>query len=220
MKIGNPYLRPQFTQSVELAYRLKWEAGSFFLAGYYKQIEDPYMRVYTADTTNETYDVIVKTYANTGGAKNVGLELVFSQQILDAWKLSASANYYQNRIEAYEGSLLFPYPHAFVIASSSENTWDAKLSNTFQLGDHLEAQLTAVYFAPKNIPQGRQLSRSSIDVGITQKLFDGRGELSFSASDILNNFGIRQEIQGEGFAADYENYYETQVFRLGLKYKF
>jgi outer membrane receptor protein involved in Fe transport len=220
LKIGNPYLRPQFTQSFELAYRLKWESGMFFLAGYYKLIDDPYMRVYTADTANATYDVIVKTYANTGGAKNVGLELVFSQQILEIWKLSGNANFYQNSIEAYEGSLLFPYPHTFAIVSSAENTWDAKLSNTFTINDNLEVQVTAVYFAPKNIPQGRQLSRSSIDFGITQKLFEGKGELSFSASDILNHFGIRQEIYGEGFTATYENYYETQVFRLGLKYKF
>jgi len=62
--------------------------------------------------------------------------------------------------------------------------------------------------------------RNSIDFGITQKLFEGKGEISFSASDILNTFGIRQEIVGEGFTATYENYYETQVFRIGMKYKF
>ena len=220
LKIGNPYLRPQFTQSFELAYRLKWESGMFFLSGYYKLIEDPYMRIYTSDTTNATYDVIVKTYANTGSATYVGMEMVFSQQILKIWKLSGNANIYRNSIEAYEGSLLFPYPHTFAIHSSAENTWDAKLSNTFTINDHLELQLTAVYFAPKNIPQGRQLSRSSIDFGINHKVFDGKGEISFSASDIFNTFGIRQDIVGEDFTATYENYYETQVFRLGLKYKF
>lgn len=220
LKVGNPYLRPQFTESFELAYRLKWESGMVLLAGYFKLIDDPYMRIYTADTTNATYDVIVKTYANTGGAKNAGLELVFSQQILEIWKLSGNANMYRNSIDAYEGSLLFPYPHTFAIISSVENTWDAKLSNTFSINDNLEVQLTAVYYAPRNIPQGRQLSRSSIDVGITQKLFEGKGEISISASDIFNNFGIRQEIYGEGFSATYENYYETQVFRIGLKYKF
>jgi outer membrane receptor protein involved in Fe transport len=220
LKVGNPYLRPQFTQSFELAYRLKWESGMFLLAGYYKLIDDPYMRIYTADTTNTTYDVIVKTYANTGGANNLGIELVFSQQILEIWKLSGNANIYRNSIDAYQGSLLFPYPHTFSIDNTSENTWDAKLSNTFSVNDRLELQLTAVYYAPKNIPQGRQLSRSSIDFGITQKVFEGKGEISFSASDIFNNYGIRQEIMGDGFTATYENYYETQVFRLGLKYKF
>ena len=220
LKIGNPYLRPQFTQSFELGYRLKWESGMCYLAAYYKTILDPYMRVYTADTSNLNYDVIVKTYANTGKARNVGLELLFSQQILDVWKLSGNANIYRNTIDSYEGFLLFPYPHAFTIEPSAETTLDAKLSNTFTLNDRLELQLSAVYYAPKNIPQGRQLSRYSIDLGITQKIFKGRGEIAISASDLSNHFGIRQEIEGEGFSALYENYYETQVYRVGLKYKF
>ena len=55
---------------------------------------------------------------------------------------------------------------------------------------------------------------------IIQKLFKGMGEISFSASDILNNFGIRQEIVGDGFTATYDKYYETQVFSIALKYKF
>ncbi len=220
LKVGNPYLRPQFTQSFELAYRLKWETGMVFLSGYYRLTENPYMRVYTEDTSNIDYNVIVKSYANTGSSTNGGFELLFSQQILKIWKLSGNANFYKNTIDTYEGSLLFPYPHNFTIEPSAENTWDAKLINSFKVDDNLEIQLTAIYYAPKNIPQGEQLARSSIDFGITQKIFKGKGEVSFSASDIFNTFGIRQEIYGEGFSASYENYYETQIFRLGMKYRF
>ena len=96
----------------------------------------------------------------------------------------------------------------------------SKLSNHFSITDNLELQLTAVYYAPRNIPQGEQLSRYSVDFGLTQKIFEGKGEISFSASDIFNTFGIRQTIEGDGFNATYENYYETQIFRLGLKYRF
>ncbi|MDX2431743.1 MAG: outer membrane beta-barrel family protein, partial [Bacteroides sp.] len=220
LKVGNPYLRPQFTQSFELAYRFKWETGMVFISGYYRLIENPYMRIYSIDSTNTNYDVIVKSYANTGSANNGGFEILFSQQILKIWKLSGNANFYKNTIDSYEGSLLFPYPHNFIIETSAENTWDAKLINSFKVGKNLQVQLTAVYYAPKNIPQGEQLSRSSIDFGITQKVFKGKGEVSFSASDIFNTFGIRQEIYGDGFSAIYENYYETQIFRLGIKYRF
>jgi len=49
---------------------------------------------------------------------------------------------------------------------------------------------------------------------------NGKGEILFSFSDIFNRFGIRQELQGDGFSALYENYFETQVVRAGFKYKF
>lgn len=220
LKVGNPYLRPQFTQSFELAYRLKWNSGMAYLAGYYRMISDPYMRIYTEDTTNVDYDVIVKIYANTGSAINTGLEVVFSQQILKFWKLSGNANYYRNSIDAYTGEVRFPYVHTFEISASEENTWDTKISNQFTVNDNLEFQLTVLYMAPKNIPQGKQYSRSSLDLGVSWKILKGKGVLNFSASDILNRYGIKQDIQGEGFRIEYENNFETQIFRLGMKYRF
>lgn len=219
LKVGNPYLRPQYTQSFELAYRLKWSSGMMYLAGYHRIITDPYMRIYTADTSNIDYDVIVKIYANTGSATNTGVELVFGQQLLKFWKISGNTNFYRNAIDAYTGEVRFPYVHTFKIASSEENTWDAKLSNQLKINNNLEIQVSAIYMAPKNIPQGRQYARSSIDLGLSLKILEGKGTVNLSASDILNTYGIRQDIEGEGFSAAYENYYETQIIRLGLKYR-
>ncbi|WP_249356472.1 outer membrane beta-barrel protein [Maribacter sp. ACAM166] len=71
----------------------------------------------------------------------------------------------------------------------------------------------------KTFPQGRELSRSSIDLGIKKNLWNKKAELTFSASDIFNRFGIRQEVRNEGFSAAYQNYFETQLFRGGFIYK-
>ncbi|MDG1805359.1 outer membrane beta-barrel family protein, partial [Flavicella sp.] len=220
LKIGNPYLRPQFTQSYEVAYKTSWELGSVYVSGYHRFIQNPYMRVYTKDEMNPIYDVIIKSYANTGSATNTGVELVFSQQVLEFWKLSGNGNLYNNSIAAYQGTLYFPYEHTFNVEASSEYTWDAKLNNQFEFENDLSFQLTAIYMADKNIPQGKQFSRASIDIGAKKKIWEGKGEINFAATDIFNTYGIKQNIKGDGFTAVYENYYQTQVFRLGLKYKF
>ena len=94
------------------------------------------------------------------------------------------------------------------------------MNNQVSLPKGFQIQLTGIYYAPKYIPQGKQLARSSVDLGVKQAVLAGRGELTFSFSDIFNQFGLRQEIDGEGFKALYENNYETQVARLGFKYKF
>ena len=178
------------------------------------------MRVYTQDASNIQTDVILKSYANTGEATNLGFELVFSQELMNFWKLSGNLNLYQNMIMAFKGKLLFPYEHTFNFAQTTDYTWDFKLINTFCLHNDFQVQLIGLYFAPKNLPQGKQLSRSSIDLGMKKKLWQGKGEFTFAFTDIFNQFGLRQEINGEGFTADYENYYETQVVRIGMKYKF
>jgi outer membrane receptor protein involved in Fe transport len=220
LKVGNPYLRPQFSQTFELAYKRLWETGSVFSSVYHRIIEDAFQRIYSIDDSDPDYSIINKIYQNTGSARNTGFEIVFSQSIKDFWKISGSFNGYNNEIDAYSGTLYFPYERPFSIDATTDKTWDAKLNNSFELKKDWEIQLTGVYYAAKNIPQGKQLSRSSIDLGIQKAILEGNGDLTLSFSDIFNDFGIRQEYYGDGFTALYENYYETQVVRIGFKYRF
>ena len=219
-KVGNPYLRPQFTQSFELAYKRMWETGSIYLSGYHKIIEDHFLRIYAIDSSNQVYDIINKIYQNVGEATNSGFEVLLTQSVGKSWKINGSLNWYKNVIDAFQGTLLFPYERAFNIERTEDNTWDAKITNQLELPKELQLQLTFIYYAPKNIPQGKQYSRSSLDLGVKKTIFNKKGELQFSFIDMLNQFGLKQDITGEGFTALYENYYETQVMRLGLTYKF
>ena len=220
LKVGNPYLRPQFTNTFELAYKHRWTDGSLSLAGYYREIKDPFTRIYSIDTTNTTYDIVNKIYQNVGSAANTGLEFIINQDITEFWKLTGSINWYKNSINTYEGKLLFPYERKFRIEKNTDYSADIKLNNQFTLPHDFQIQMTALYYTPKNIPQGRQMARSSIDFGVKKTIINGKGEITFSFSDIFNDFGIKQEIEGEGFTATYENFYETQIINLGFKYKF
>lgn len=220
LKVGNPYLRPQFTNTVEAAHRYNWGSGSLFSAVYHRQIKGAYQRILSVDNSNPDYDIVNKIYQNTGESTNTGIELLFSQDLTENWKLTASTNIYRNSIDAYQGILLFPFVRPFTIEETSNTAGDFKLSNTFALPLDIEAQVTGLYFSKRNIPQGEELARSSIDFGLKKSIWNKAGEITLSASDLFNNFGLRQRIDGEGFTALYENYYETQIVRLGMKYKF
>ena len=218
--MGNPYLRPQFTQTFELGYKRNWKTGSAFISGFYRIIDDPFLRIYSIDDRSEYYDIINKIYHNVGSATNTGIELILSQKINDLFKINGSFNAYRNLIRAFTGELLFPYKREFSFDETKYLTWDCKINGQINLPGQTQVQISAVYMAPKNIPQGRELSRSSVDLGFKKVLLNGNGELIFSFSDIFNDFGIHQEIEGNGFSAVYQNYYETQVARIGFKYKF
>ena len=220
LKVGNPYLRPQFTDAMELAHKYSWGSGSLFSALYHRMIKDQYMRIFSIDDSNPDYDIVNKIYQNTGNATNTGIELLLSQDMTRNWKLSASFNWYANHIDNYTGSLLFPYVRPFFIEKSTDNSGDFKINNEVTLPKNWTLQLTGLYYSDKNIPQGKELSRSSIDAGIKKIVWDGHGEFTLSASDIFNTFGLRQEVKSDGFRAIYENYFETQIARVGFKYKF
>lgn len=220
LKVGNPYLRPQFTQTFELAYKLAWKEGSAYLAGYHRLTESPFLRVYSVDSSAVGYDIVNRIYQNVGSATNTGFEVLLSHQFTRFWKFNGSVNWYLNVVEAFEGNLLFPTERPFHIEWTADNTWGIKLSNLLTLPYKAQVQLSFLYDAPKNIPQGRLYARSSLDIGIKKSIFKDRGELSFAVTDVFNSYGLRQEVSGEGFQVVYENYYETQVATLGLSYKF
>ncbi|WP_300976846.1 outer membrane beta-barrel protein, partial [Flavobacterium sp.] len=74
--------------------------------------------------------------------------------------------------------------------------------------------------APDIIPQGKIKSRFSLDLGLKKAIQKGKGELFFNATDLLNTMIIKKDINGQGFNYTSNDYYETQVIRLGYSYKF
>lgn len=219
LKVGNPYLRPQFTRTVELAYRRLWNTGSAYAAVYTRTSDDAFQRIFSIDESDPDYDIINRIYQNTGRATNRGIELLWSQEVKTFWQYSLGFNFYRIGIQEYTGTLLFPTVRPFTLEASTENSWDLKFNNQFTLSKGWKAQLTAIYLAARNIPQGRQLARSSVDFAISRPVFAGKGEVVLAATDIFNGFGLRQEIQGEGFTARYENLYESQQVRVGVNWK-
>lgn len=219
LKVGNPYLRPQFTDALELAHKYLWSTGSLFTSVYHRMIQDQYMRIYSIDDSNPDFDIVNRIYQNTGKATNTGLELLLSQDISNNWKVSGTFNWYSNAINAYEGTLLFPYERSFSIQKTTVDAWNLKINTEMTFPKDLSVQLTGIYYSDRNIPQGKELSRSSIDFGVKKRFWNKKAELTISASDIFNRFGIRQEVSAEGFRVLYQNYFETQIFRVGFKYK-
>lgn len=74
--------------------------------------------------------------------------------------------------------------------------------------------------APDIVPQGKTYSRFYIDFGIKKSLQSGKGEVFLNATDIANTLRIKREVKGDGFNYVSNDYYETQVIRLGYTYKF
>jgi hypothetical protein len=220
LKVGNPYLRPQFTERYELAYERLWSRGSGVVSLYRRNIDDPFVRVFAIDSSNGSYDIVNRIYQNVGSGTHTGVEVVFNHDIGEHWQLSGSANWYESVIDPAETTLLFPVRRPFSVPRTEDDTWDMKLNSLLKLSNGIEAQLAVVYYAAKPIAQGREAARSSVDLGFKKPVLDMRAELVLSVTDLFNEFGIRHEIEGNGFTAVYENFYESQTVTVGMSYRF
>lgn len=217
IKVGNPALRPQFTNSIELGYKNTWDNGYFYSAVYHRFANGTITRI---SSTVPGSTLIYAIFQNAGKSYNTGLEVILNQKISDVYSFNINGNIYRNQINAFTVQNLYPEPNTFSAAQQSAVSGNLKLNNTFRFAKEWNAQITAVYLAPDIIPQGKTLSRFSIDAGIKKSIQSGKGELFFNATDLLNTMVIKRKINGTGFHYTSDDYYETQVIRLGYSYKF
>jgi outer membrane receptor protein involved in Fe transport len=217
IKVGNPALRPQFTNSFELGYKTNWNKGYFYSAAYHRFAEGTITRISSiAPNSNLIYAI----FQNAGRSYNTGLEVVLTQEVAKWYSFNLNLNGYHNQINAFSVENKYPVPNTFSADKQEIISGNIKLNNTFHLPKNFDAQLTAIYLAPDIIPQGKIAQRFSLDLGIKKSLQKGKGELFLNATDILNTMIIKKEIQGQGFKYISTDYYETQVIRLGYNYKF
>ena len=217
IKVGNPALRPQFTNAIEFAYKKTWGSGSLYNAIYHRIADGTITRI---SSTIPPSNLIYAIFQNVNKSFNSGVEIIYAQEISNQYKFSFNLNGYKNQIDAFSVENKYPSTHSFSADKQEIFSANIKLNNTFHFAKNIDAQLMAIYLAPDIIPQGKINSRFSLDVGIKKSIQKSKGELFFNATDLLNTMITKKEIKGQGFIYTSYDYYETQVIRVGYSYKF
>jgi outer membrane receptor protein involved in Fe transport len=217
IKVGNPGLRPQFTNSVELGYKNTWSNGYFYAAMYHRFADGTITRI---SSTVPDSKLIYAVFQNAGKSFNTGIETILNQKVSSIYSFNINGNLYRNQINAFTVENLYPEPNTFSADRQTALSGNLKFNNMFRFAKGWDGQITAIYLAPDIIPQGKIQSRFSIDAGLKKSVQKGKGELFFNATDLLNTMVIKRKIDGIGFNYTSQDYYETQVLRLGYNYKF
>ena len=217
IKVGNPALRPQFTNNVELGYKSTLKKGYFYAALYYRNTSNTITRIATQVPPSS---FIYTVFQNAGNSSSKGLEVIFQKEVSKVFSFNTNANLYRSVIDAFTVENKYPVPSVFTAAKESVNSGNVKLNLFFHLPGKTELQLTAIYLAPDLIPQGRIASRFSVDGGFKKQIQKGKGEFFVNGTDLFNSLVIKRNIQGNGFRFVSSDYFETQVFRIGYNYKF
>jgi len=143
---GNPNLKPEFTNSLELSYQKTYgEKNNTFLATLFgKYTTDLIARYQRPEKLGQTNDsALVSTWVNATSAYASGLELIFRNTLNKWWELNVSTNVYYSKINGSN------------IVNDLENertSWSGKINNTFRVAKGWSIQLSGDYQSKSALP--------------------------------------------------------------------
>lgn len=217
IKVGNPALRPQFTTSVDIGYRIAWAHGSLYTAGYHRIIDASIARIATQAPGSA---ILYNVFQNAGRSTVTGSELVWQQTVSKSLSFSTNANVYRTTIDAFSVLNRYPVPTVYSSETARLVSGNFKVNVNAMLPGRVDARVSSIYLAPDLFPQGRIGARYSLDVGLRKSVQQGRGEFVMNATDLLNTNQVRRTLTGTDFRYASTDYLETQVVRLGYTRKF
>ncbi len=110
IKVGNPGLRPQFTNLIELGYKRNLKKGYFYSAIYHRFANATITRI---ASTVPNSNLIYAIFQNVNKSANTGVEMVISQDVAKWYSSNLNFNAYYNQIGAFTVQNLYPEPNTF-----------------------------------------------------------------------------------------------------------
>ncbi len=171
--IGNPGLRPEFTNSTEMGYLRYTQNGTFLSSVYYRHTTGVIEQIVIPSDDGTT----IRYPVNLAQRNAYGLEMNYTTNPYKWLDITSDINFYRALVSgSFEGQDL----------SSDTYSMNGRISSKFTMGELSQIQVTYDYDAPRNTTQGRVLSMSSFDAAGSLDVFKGKGTLTLSVRDLFN----------------------------------
>ena len=206
LRMGNPFLRPEFVNSFELGYQ-KFSRGTNFTSSIYaKDVNDLQRRFVEVDSNNVT----TVTQRNLNGSLDVGFEFMLSKQVSKSFNFMLSSNAYYSKMNA--SNLTSDFNESMFGMRSSFNTSWNKNGHKIQVSGWVRPG--------SNVTQGRMKTMFSSDIAYSKPIFSDQGKLTVRISDVFNTqrFGI--DTNGRNFDQSFEYDRLSRYLTVNLSYNF
>ncbi len=238
ISVGNPNLKPEFTNSFEMNYSKEFSGGHSMLGSvYFKQTNHLITRYQSRQDVplpdGKLDSAIVSSFINANSSRSYGLELT-SKDPLGKWlDITTNLNFYNAKIDnsGLDSTLGINDRWAFF----------GKVNFNFKLPSNFTIQLSGDYqsrtIAPASSGGGRggggffggSSSASqgyinpnySVDMAVRKEfLKDRKASLTLSVNDIFKTRVYDIHSENSFFLQDYSRRRDWQVFRLNFAYRF
>ncbi len=203
---GNPDLKPEYTNSLELGMMKYWDKYSITSTAFFRNTTGLVEDITRIDSSGVTYEMP----QNINNSKSYGFEFVASANPYKWLRINGNLSVYQYLVSAVP---------AYTIPATGSFTWSGRVNATFSYSKDGSFQLIGDYRAPNKSLQSKSESDYSIDASIRQDFFNNKLSFSLRLTDVFNTRNRNSTTTGTNFVSVDKRYRESRVLYAGLQLK-
>ncbi|WP_375445898.1 TonB-dependent receptor domain-containing protein [uncultured Fibrella sp.] len=203
---GNPNLRPQFTNSLQLTHTFK---QSFITTLAYSRISDAIISEvpHQIPAENKTY----VTSENIDHQDNINLTISFPVKVTKWWQMQTNlSGFYNNYKTFYNDQLL----------TLQQTSWNVYSSQNLTVSKTLSVEVSGYYNGAGVYGFYKFQPQSALSIGIQKQVWERKGRFSLNINDLFwgNKFSGVAKFQDIDFAV--KSFWQSRVIRASFTYRF
>ena len=200
---GNPYLKPQYSNNIEVKYSYKYALN---IGLGYNHTKD-----YSQTITTQIAEKTQATESNIGMLDNVYLNINAPLPFTKWWQAYANVTAFYNH---YKGNL----PNG--ILNETTLGLNYYIQNNFALGKGWSTQLSSWFNAGTKQAIFNTKAFGSVDIAVRKKFAKDRANISLTLTDILNTQKYKQVVNFENMDFTYLRKWESRGVNLQFSWSF
>jgi hypothetical protein len=203
--VGNPFLRPSFSQNFSLNYVYNNFLTSIL---WYDKISDGY-----GNLSNFNNDEIITSTQNYYNYIKTGITENLNFNIVKWWNIYANFTFWYMKTETFS-QYLEPDYSGWGAYFSINNYFNLNKAKTFF------AELNFWYTPPTQEQDTKMQAGSNLSAGLRYLIFNKKMRISLTANDVLGTNIYRGKRVTQGVVQTFRSNNDNQYIRLSISYKF
>ena len=195
---GNPYLQPEFTNSIMLTHTYRQMVST---SVFYSKTKNALSQILAQEPNSRS---AYQTNANFADYDNFSFTIASPIPIKKWWNSNASVTGFWN---SYKGT------YQDYSIDNQKWSWNFNLDNSFTLGKGYSAELSGWMNTPLVFGVFKSKAQGSLDVGFSKKFKNG-AKLKFAVRDLFKTSNFRATVNDNGLVFRLNNDQEPRQVRL------
>ncbi|MCR5453775.1 MAG: TonB-dependent receptor family protein [Bacteroidales bacterium] len=205
---GNPSLKPQYTDVMELNYQMNFDKIFVALETFYRHTDGATENV--SSLASDGTGKLISRFENLSTNNNFGIELTGTYDITKWMRLNASFEVRQYYIKGVYND---------VFRKEDGNSWRTKETLSLSPGKSTKIQITMRYRGKNKTLISSNKGNVDLGLAIRQSLFKKRVSVSFSMRDMLNTGTFKSTTDTEEYWLYNERHRAAPFWNLGVSFK-